>query len=775
MKKRSEIEEKYKWDLSDYFVNDEEWDKTFERIKPMVEDLTKFEGKFGNDDALLACLKLDDKVSEIVGKLSVYVSLKCKEDGKNAFYQNKSNMLDKYLADISPRLAYISSEINEISNERLERLANDKRFADYDLTFKHAIRNKPHMLSKAEEKLLSTLSECIGGAGDVFDMIDAVDIKFEDAVDSKGNKHSLNNSNYSVFSQSDDVALRESAFKNVNGGYGKLNYSIATNYLNNIKTNATLAKVRHFENAFESALFGEEVDGKVYTTLLDQVNKNSAVFQRYYELKRQALGLAKFSNFDVNAKLKTKAEKKYTYDQAFDIVCDVTKILGDDYVEVLKRAKNERWIDVMPNENKDTGAFSWGSYGANPVVMLNFEGTTNCVFTLAHELGHMMHTYYSNKANPQTKAGYEIFVAEVASTVNEMLLAKTMLKNASTKEEKLYYIDYLMNMFYGTVYRQTMFAEFEYNMHKTYEEGGDVTPDAMNNEYSRLTQKYFGKDVKLADELKYEWSRIPHFYNSFYVYKYATGLISALAISNKILAGEKDAVKNYREFLASGCTKPPVELLKFAGADLTDEKTFENAFEFVSSVLDDFDKLLNSKKKELPMRHFVMFEGYWWEYDPKDSLKSATLINSYGGRNSFCDIRFCNTAIANDRSELDWRGTCVYDNKKYLSGWLSPKGEFYGCDYRSHEVCANYVLHKETYQLEAEGYIKINYDEPHGETKRYYILMGEKTFPTEKQIQHLYNTFGNDPVSWDEMLWKIRVKKLSAERKKKAEKENDKK
>ena len=773
MKKRSEIEEKYKWDLSDYFVTDEAWDKEFERIKPMYEDLTKFEGKLSSDDALLACLKLDNKLGEIVGKLSVYISLKCKEDGKNAFYQNKSNTLEKYLADVSPRLAYITSEINEIPDERLEKLANDKRFADFNLTFKHAIRNKPHMLSKVEEKLLATLGECIGGAGDVFDMLDAVDIKFEDAVDSKGVKHPLNNSNYSVYSQSDDASLRESAFKNVNGGYGKYNYTIAANYLNNIKTNATYAKVRRFDSSFEEALFGEEVDGKVYTTLLEQVNKNTSVFQRYYELKRQALGLKKFGNYDVNAKLKTRAEKVYTYDQAFDKVLDVTKVLGDDYVDVLKQAKEDRWIDVMPNENKDTGAFSWGSYGAHPVVMMNFEGTTNCVFTLAHELGHMMHTYYSNKANPQTKAGYEIFVAEVASTVNEMLLAKTMLKNASTKEEKLYYIDYLMNMFYGTVYRQTMFAEFEYNMHKAYESGGEVTAEAMNNEYSRLTQKYFGKDVKLADELKYEWSRIPHFYNSFYVYKYATGLISALAISNKILAGEKDAVKNYRNFLASGCTKPPVELLKGAGADLTDEQTFANAFEFVSSVLDDFDKLLHSKK-ELPMRNFVMYDGYWWEYDPNDSLKSATLINPMGGRNSFCDIRFCKTAIAKDRTELDWSGTCVYDNKKYLSGWLSPKGKFYGCDYRNHENLAEYVLHKETYELEKEGYIKVNYEYGKNNSKKYYIIMGEKTIPTNAQIKYLYDTFGNDEETWQEMLWRIRVKKISEDRRQKAEKDKNK-
>lgn len=770
MKNRSEIEEKYKWDLSDYFANDEEWDKAFEKVKPMYEDLTKFEGKLGSDEALLACLKLDNKVSEIVGKLSVYISLKCKEDGKNSFYQNKSNLFDKYISDISPRLAYISSEINEMPNERLERLTKDKRFSDYDLMFKNFIRFKPHRLTKQEEKLMAILSECIGGENDVFDMIDTVDIKFDDIVDSKGNKHPLNNSNYSVYCQSDDAVLRESAFKNLNGGYGKLNYTLATNYLNNLKTDATYAKARHFDSSFAHALFGEEVDGSVYETLVEQVNKNSAVFHRYYELKRQALGLAKIGNYDINAKLKTRADKTYSYDQAFDMVLGVTKVLGDDYVDVLKRAKDERWIDVMPNENKDTGAFSWGSYGAHPVVMMNFEGTTNCVFTLAHELGHMMHTYYSNRENPQSKAGYEIFVAEVASTVNEMLLAKQMLNNASTKEEKLYYIDYLMNMFYATVYRQTMFAEFEYNMHKAYETGGEVTAEAMNNEYARLTQKYFGDKVVLSDELKFEWSRIPHFYNSFYVYKYATGLISALAISNKILSGDKDAVKNYRQFLASGCTKPPVELLKSAGADLTDEKTFANAFEFVSSVLDDFEKLIKSKK-ELPMRHFVMYEDFWWEYDPKDSLKNATLINPMGGRNSGCDIRFCKTATAKDRSELDWKGTHVYDNEKYLSGWLSPNGEFYGCDYRSHDSLARYVLHKETYELENEGYIKITYELGDKNNIRYYILLGQKTVPTDKQVKYLYNSFGKDPDSWDEMLWRIRVRRINDERKQEKGKE----
>lgn len=295
-------------------------------------------------------------------------------------------------------------------------------------------------------------------------------------------------------------------------------------------------------------------------------------------------------NFDINAKLKT-SNKKYTYDQAFSIVSDALKILGDDYVAVLNKAKNERWIDVMPNQNKDTGAFSWGAYGAHPVVLLNFDGTINSVFTLAHELGHMIHSYYSNNNNPSTKSSYEIFVAEVASTVNEMLLAQYLLKNAKSKNEKLFYLDYLMSMFHSTIARQTMFSEFEYAVHDAYEKSKDVSCQAINEIYLSLAKKYFGKNVKLANEIMFEWSRIPHFYTSFYVYKYATGLISALALSNKMLKGYKQSVKNYRTFLKSGSCKSPLELLKDAGVDLNNPETFKLAFDFISNLLDEWERL----------------------------------------------------------------------------------------------------------------------------------------------------------------------------------------
>ncbi len=594
MKQRSEIEEKYKWDLTEYFKSDEDWQKEFEMVKPLYKKLAEFDGKLSSDDNLLNCLTLEKEIDERVGKLYVYASLRVRENGKNNFYKDKENKLEKFLSEVAPIKANIASELNTFSNERLEDLINNRKFSDFDLMFKEVIRNKQHMLSKQEENLLAMVSECIGGQSETFDMFDAVDVTFEDVTDKDGNKYPLNNANYSKYIISDDQELRYSAFKNLNAGYGKINYTLASNYINSVITDCTISKIRKFESAFDGAMFEENVDKKAYVQLIDSVNKNRNVFYKYFKLKQKTLNLKEFNNYDCNVKLKCINQLNLNYDEAFDLVCDALCVMGEDYISILRNAKNERWIDVMPNENKDTGAFAWGAYGAHPVVLLNFEGTINSTFTLAHELGHMMHSYYSNKNLPSTKAGYEIFVAEVASTVNEMILVKTLLQNTKTKEEKLYYMDYLMNMFYSTIYRQTMFAEFEYKVHNAYEKGEETTTEAINEIYMSLCKTYFGSDVNLADELKYEWSRIPHFYTPFYVYKYATGLISALAITNKILSGEENAVKNYKNFLSSGSTKSPTELLKISGIDILDDETFTSAFNFADSILIEWEELLNN-------------------------------------------------------------------------------------------------------------------------------------------------------------------------------------
>ena len=597
MKSRSEIEEKYKWDLSEYYKDIESWQNDFEKIKILNNKLETYRGTLSDDKKLLEMLLLDKYIDEITTKLYVFIDLKNKEDAKVSEYKNLKNKLEKYFADESPKLSFIVSELNEISDERIDKLVKDTKFTDFDLSLLNIKRNRKHMLSALEENLMSKISEAVGGQGEVFEMFDSTDITFEDVTDSNGNKYPLNNANYSTYTKSCDRKLRETANKNLNKAYKNINYTLTSNYINHVKVDCTYAKIRNFENAFDMSLFNEEVDKKVYDSLIKNVKSNLATFYKYFDLKKKSLKLEDFYNYDVMADLGKAGANTFSYEQAFEIVKQATKVLGKDYCEVLQKAKDQKWIDVMPNLNKDTGAFSWGAYGAHPVVLLNFEGTEDSVTTLAHELGHMMHTYYSNKNNPSTKANYEIFVAEVASTVNELLLSDYRIKNSKDDQEKLFYIDQTMQRCYGTILRQTMFAEFEQKIHNAYENNQDTTTEAVNGLYKNLLNDYFGSGVTVAEEVTYEWSRIPHFYNSFYVYKYATGIISAMAIVQGLTNGNQENINKYKKFLSSGCTLPPVELLKIAGVDLNDQKTFDNAFVYMNNIMEEWEKLLKIKTR----------------------------------------------------------------------------------------------------------------------------------------------------------------------------------
>lgn len=591
MKKREEISEVYKWDLSSYFKSQTEWDSLFNKVKNSYKEICEFENKLKTKENIFSCLEKEQEISKDLGLLYVYASLKVKENSLNYEALSLLNKIEKLSVEIDEATTFVTSEIKDLDDSFLNELALDEKFKNYDLYFKNIIKNKKHMLSKDEEKLISSTSEFAGQFSEIFDKIDTADIKFEDVLDSQGKKYAMNNSVYAKYSISKDRILRKNSFISLNGAYGKLNNTIASNYMGNVKTDCFYARIRKFPSSLQASLYGEEVDKKVYDTLIESVNQNLAVFQKFFELKKQVLKLEKLAIYDIRVGT-LELEKEYSYDQSYDIVLEATKCLGEDYTSVLKQAKQQRWLDVYANEGKDTGAFSWGFYGKNPVVLLNFENTIGDVFTLGHELGHSMHTYYSNLSQPIQKAGYEIFVAEVASTVNEMLILNYLLKNAKTKEEKIYYYDYLFKMFYSTIFRQTLFAEFEEKVHEFYETDQETTPKALNDFYYSLNQKYFGKDVELVDELKYEWSRIPHFYSSFYVYKYATGLISAFYIANRIFAGEKQTLKGYREFLTLGSSKPPVELLKIAGVNLDDKKTFDYVFGQMDKLLDEWKTLI---------------------------------------------------------------------------------------------------------------------------------------------------------------------------------------
>lgn len=591
MKTREQIEEKYKWDLSSYFKNQQEYDNDFKLLESKKDELCKYEGRLNSEDVIFECLLKSSNQSLILGKLYVYSALRVKEDQANGQNQERLMLVSNLATEISANNSFIDVELSELDNAFLQQLATNKSYPQFNNYFKDIIREKQYVLSKKEEKLLSLMSDFTDGFSENFDKFDDADLVFDNVLDSAGNTHQLNHSNFVLLLQNADRTLRKNTIQSMNGQYGKFNNFLASNYIANVKKNVFATKIRGFKSCLEASLFFEEVDKKVYETLIQSVHSNLDKLHSYLELKRKTLNLDKIAIYDTFAPV-TNFDTNYTYEKAVQTVIDATKVLGEEYTSLIMRAKNERWIDVMPNQNKDSGAYSWGAYGALPVVSLNFVGDSNSVFTLAHELGHCMHSYFSNKTQPQENAGYTIFVAEVASTVNEMLLCEHLLKLSKTKQEKIYYLDHILNTARSTIFRQTQFSEFEKTIHDMAFEGQPLSKDVLNNTYKNLNDIYYGQKVEQVPEMQYEWSRIPHFYNSFYVYKYATGLISAMAITKRILSGEKNAVNDYLKFLSLGSSLDPVSLLKVAGIDLTNKQTFDNAFEYMQSIIEKWEQLV---------------------------------------------------------------------------------------------------------------------------------------------------------------------------------------
>ena len=585
MKLRNEIEEKDKWDLSGYFKDDDEFLREFNYLKTQTNFLNGFKGKLNNEESILECLEKDQEMSKRLETLFVYSVLKTREDAANSFYQERQTQVGSLLTEFSTNSSFISVEIKKNPNSLLKKLMEESQFKNY---FKGILRNKKHILSEKEEKLLSMSGDMAGGFSENFDMFNDADLKFPNVKDSKGNKYELNHSNFMQLLKSSDRTLRKNAFISLNGEYGKFNNFLSSNYISEIKSNVFYARASKYKNCLDKSIFLEEADRKVYNKLIECVNENLDVIYDYYELKRESQNLKNFAIYDQFA-IEKEVDKKYTFDQAFDIVKKAVSPLGEKYLEILEKAKTERWIDKYPNKNKDSGAFSWGAYKKNPVLLLNFVGDTQSLFTLAHELGHSMHTYFSNLNQNYDQSGYKIFVAEVASIVNEMMLLRYLERTTKTKAEKIYYIDHFLSELKSTVFRQTMFSEFEQFAHETYEKSLPISAEVLNNFYYDLNKKYFGKKVKLVPQIKYEWSRIPHFYNSFYVYKYAIGMISALYLVDKVIPTEPE---KYIKFLSSGSIKPPIDLLFDAGVNLKTNEPFEKAFDLARTYLKKWRKNL---------------------------------------------------------------------------------------------------------------------------------------------------------------------------------------
>ncbi|MDE6691428.1 MAG: oligoendopeptidase F, partial [Clostridia bacterium] len=473
----------------------------------------------------------------------------------------------------------------------LKELIDDKAFSDYDYQLKLLLKRRSHVLSEKEERLIALSSETLGSFSDIFAMIDNADLALPE-IEWEGKTRKLSHGLYGLILHSPDAKKREEAYKKYYSAYISLLNTITANYYGNVKKDVFLSRVYNFDSCLDHALFSEDVDRKVYENLLESVTENCTVMHRYIADRKKILGVEKLHFYDIYAPLVGDAEVKMPYDEAYEYVIEGLAALGKDYQDLLRRGYKERWIDVEETEGKRNGAYSAGVYGVHPYVLLNYQPTINDVFTIAHEMGHSLHTYFSQKNQPFAKSEYKIFVAEVASTVNEVLLLKYMLSKAKDANLKKYLLNYYLDSIRATLHRQTMFAEFEYEAHKMVEEGNPLTRENLCEKYAEIGKKYYGDAIEHDYEISTEWCRIPHFYSSFYVYKYSTGIITAINIANKILTEGEPAVKNYFKFLSGGSSTDPVSLLKLAGVDLFEKQPFEFAMKEFENTLLEFEKLM---------------------------------------------------------------------------------------------------------------------------------------------------------------------------------------
>ena len=586
-KLRSEVPEKDKWNLSDIFKTEADFAAECESLAKCA-DFSEFEGKLKDADTVLAFLRKNDEISKRMEKVYCYAEMKKDENGAdNTAVANMGKAQSLYVK-LSAAASFFTPELLSRPQKFLKDLIADPRFSDYDYMLKSLLKEKAHVLSESEEKLLALGGEVYGGYHDVFSVINNVELDLPKIKGGDGKPLQLSHGVYSSCLYSADRDLRKRAFKTYYEAFIKKSNTLATVYACSVKKDVYLAKAKNYDSCLSAALSGEDVDASVYRNLLKYVGKNLGVMHRYIAARKKALGVNQLHMWDLHVPIVKNAELKLEFDDAFQLVKEGLAPLGKDYVALLQRARDERWIDVEETENKRGGAYSCGVYGVHPFVLLNYSKTTSDVFTIAHELGHSLHSYKSSAAQPYAKADYRIFVAEVASTVNEVLLLRHLLKKTTDRSLKKYLLSYYMDTIRTTLFRQTMFAEFEEFAHRTAEEGGPLTRDAFNEFYLELNKKYYGRSVVSDPEIAYEWVRIPHFYTSFYVYKYSTGIISAISIAERILKEGQPAVEDYFRFLSGGGSTDPVSLLRLAGVDLSKKEPFEVAMRSFSDALDEF-------------------------------------------------------------------------------------------------------------------------------------------------------------------------------------------
>ena len=590
---REEINQEYCWKLEDIFDTDEAWRKEYQELQKGLELLRGFQGTaVRGPERLFTVLETLGNIEQRFERVYVYANQKYHQDTGNQKYQEMSGKAAALSVALSDAAAFLEPEILTLEATRLEEwLEEYEPLRFYRRYLGEIMRRKPHVLSRELEGVLAKAKELGNSPQQIFMAFNNADIDFGTIQNEAGEETALTNGRYTSFMESENREVRRAAFQRLYQVYGKHKNMLAATFEANLKQARFFSSMRQYPSPLEEALDGGNIPAAVYTELIRAVHEKLPAMYRYVRLRKRLLGTEELHMYDVYTPLVKGAEKKYYFEDAKTLVKEGLAVLGEDYGKILEEGFQNRWIDVYENRGKRSGAYSWGAYGTHPYVLLNFSGNLNSVFTLAHEMGHAIHSYYSDHAQPYIYAGYRIFVAEVASTVNEFLLISDLIRKADSRREKAYLVNYLLEQFRGTLYRQTMFAEFEKMAHERLAEEGSLSAGTLCSMYGELNRQYFGPDMVQDPEIDLEWARIPHFYTPFYVYQYATGFSAAIAIGRKILKGEKDSVEHYKEFLRGGCSMDPIDLLKLCGVDMTEKKTVEEALEVFESCVRELEEL----------------------------------------------------------------------------------------------------------------------------------------------------------------------------------------
>lgn len=597
-KLRKDIDDKYKWNLTDLIKDDEEYQELVTKSYMLIGKIVAMKDELlKNSNNFLMYLKTDEELDKTVEKVYIYSHLYYQSDMNDAKGKIYKDSADKLLEEMNLKLSFIRPLLLSSDYETIkEYIKENKELEKYAFTLEKIFRYKKYTLSEKEEKIVALANNSLGTGENVFSAIDNVDINLGYIKDESGKKVKLNNSNYTKYCSSKDRNVRKSAFKNMYDFFGKFINTIAECYIGSIKENTFSSKVRGYNSHLESSLYADNISVELYKEFIEDIHRFIPLLHKYMKVRSKYLGY-RAHLYDVYVDLGENNNDNIPYEEGVKYVLDALKPLGDKYISDLSKSFTDGWIDVYPNLYKRSGAYQSEAYKVHPYVSINYENNLDSVSTLAHELGHAMHSYYSDKALEYHDAQYPIFLAEIASTVNEVLIADYFSKKAKSDEEKIYYLSTFLDNVKATIFRQIMFAEFETKAYEMYENKETLTADILCNIYYDLNKEYFGKSIVVDEAIKYEWARIPHFYSPFYVYKYATGLVAALSIATSILKGDEEMKENYLKFLSSGGSDYPLEILKKCNIDLTDKKFIKNAFGIFKEKLEELEKLVDKKVK----------------------------------------------------------------------------------------------------------------------------------------------------------------------------------